>query len=154
MQVVSDPRYAPPAAAVADVENETSEVPARILAKIRNGWVAGLVSSGITGLAVLLSLTGVRTIRGFDAWALIDVALILGFTLGIYRKSRICAVLMLVYFIASKVIMFVEYQRGYRGPSALVVAVLFVYFYAQAVVGTVAYHRHFARAREASAAAS
>jgi serine/threonine-protein kinase len=69
---------------------------------------------------------------------LIDVALILGLTYGIYRKSRVCALLMLVYFLISKLIMIEHDSKG----SGLVMAVIFLYYYVQGVLGTFAYHKH------------
>lgn len=52
------------------------EVPGEILKKIKNAWVAGIISGCITLAVTLLALSG-TSILGFSAWELIDVALIL-----------------------------------------------------------------------------
>lgn len=65
---------------------------------------------------------------------LFDVFFLFGLAFGIYKRSRVCAVLMLVYFISSKVMQFLE-------PSSLTtmqicVSLLLFTGYAWGVVGT------------------
>jgi hypothetical protein len=128
-------RYAPPEADVALPAVEP-QVPKATLRKIRNAWIAGLISAGMTLLLVLLAVAG-TSIAGFTGWEIVDVALILGLTFGIYRKSRVCAVLMLVYFVVSKVLLILETGQA----SGIVLALVFFYYYAQGVAGTFAYHK-------------
>ena len=111
-------------------------VPEEVLKKIKHAWIAALFSGAITSLVVLISLMGTQ-ILGFSAWELIDVAMILALAFGIYKKSRTCAVLMLVYFVASKILIMVETGK----PSGAVMGLLFAYFFWQGVSGTFAYHR-------------
>lgn len=59
------------------------------------------------------------------------------FTFGIYKKSRTCAVLMLLLFAANKVIMW--FESG--SVSGLPVSLIFLYFYFMGVVGTFQYHK-------------
>ena len=127
--------YAPPGAKVDLTQGETS-VPEPILNKIRNAWVAGLISAGVTLVVTLLAISGV-SLMGYAAWELLDVVLILGLTLGIYKKSRVCAIAMLTYFVASKIMLISETGK----PSGLVTALIFIYYYWQGVLGTFAYHR-------------
>jgi preprotein translocase subunit SecF len=97
-------RYAPPKSEVEVRENDLSySVPDEVLKKIKHAWTAGLISAALTLLVTLLAVFGVKML-GFDAWEFLDVAFILGLTYGIYRKSRVCAVLMLVYFLISKML--------------------------------------------------
>ena len=111
-------------------------VPEEILKKIKHGWIAALFSAAMTLGATLLAMSGTEVL-GFSAWELFDVALILILAFGIYKKSRTCAVLMLVYFISAKIILMMETGK----PSGLVVGLLFAIFYWQAVVGTFAFHK-------------
>lgn len=129
--------YAAPAASVA---NPMLEVPENIRKKIKQGWVAALVSAGITLVVTLIAMTGTE-IMGFSAWELIDVGLILGLAFGIYKKSRTCAVLMLVYFIIAKIIIIADTGKA----SGLPMAVVFAYFFWQGIAGTFAYHRYAKR---------
>jgi len=125
--------YIPPSATVAD---PIINVPADILKKIRNAWIAALFSAGATLAITLLAMSGMK-IMGFSEWELLDVALILGLAIGIYFKSRTCAVLMLVYFVASKIFIMVESGK----PTGALMAAVFIYFYWQGVAGTFAYHK-------------
>lgn len=120
-------------------DNPSSTVSADVLKKIRNACIAGLITATVTLIVTLLAVFGVVQLFGFDAWEFVDVVLILGFTYGIYRKSRVCAVLMLVYFVASKIMLFMQTGK----PNGLVMTLIFLYYYWQGVAGTFAYHRHF-----------
>ena len=112
-------------------------VPEVILKKIRNAWVAGLLAACVTLVFSLLAVFG-TSIAGFSAWEFIVVALAVGLTFGIYRKSRVCAVAMLVYFIIAKIILISETGN----VSGIVIALVFLYFFVQGVQGTFAYHKH------------
>lgn len=107
-----------------------------ILKKIKNAWIAGLFSGSVTLVVALLAISG-NDIFGASAWLFIDVALIFGLTFGIYKKSRTCAILMLIYFIFSKIIVMVEDGK----PSGLPVALVIIYFYWHGIVGTFQYHK-------------
>ena len=116
--------------------NPAAEVPEDILGKIKSAWIAALVSAGMTFLLVLAAIFG-KPILGITAWELIDVTLILGLAFGIYKKSRACAVIMLIYFIYAKI--FLTISTGTM--TGLPVALVFIYFYWQGVAGTFAYHK-------------
>lgn len=127
--------YAAPAAMVAE-RATAADVPEDVLNKIRGTWIAGAICGGITLAVTLLAISG-TSILGYSAWELFDVALVFGLTFGIYKKSRVCAVLMLLYFIASKVILTMESGK----PNGIVVGLIFLYYFYQGVVGTFAYHK-------------
>jgi len=126
--------YAPPAARVSDPV--VPDVPAKILRKIKTAWIAGIVSGSVTLVFTLLAVLG-TSLLGFSVWELVDVALVFGLTLGIYMKSRICAVVMFIYFIVSKIILIAEAGQVAGLPLALV----FGYFFWQGISGTFAYHK-------------
>lgn len=112
-------------------------LPEEITKPIRNGWVAACVSGALTLLFATLAANG-KALPGMSSMMFIDVVLILGLGFGIYRKSRVCAVLMLVYFIASKILMLMQ---GFNLVNiAFGVAFCIVYF--QAARATFAYHAH------------
>ena len=127
--------YAAPRAQVQSGDGEPA-ISIDVLKKIRNAWNAGLVSGGITLAVTLLAVAGM-SVLGYSAVELIDVALVFGLTFGIYKKSRTCAVLMLVYFVISKIIIMTEM----RSASPMIVGLIFMYYYALGVVGTFQYHR-------------
>jgi hypothetical protein len=102
---------------------------------IKNAVVAACISGGITALFTLVALAGVNP-AGLDAWAFIDVALIFGLAYGIHRRSRACAVSLLVYFVASKIYMMT--QMG--APTGLPLAIVFIYYYFMGVQATFKHH--------------
>ena len=124
------------AVAEKNVEEQT-EIPEEALKKIKNAWIAGLVSIGLTVVLTLISMSG-TDIMGLDAWAFVDVFLMLIFVFGIYKKSRTCAILMLLLFAANKVLMWMEAGVA----SGLPLALVFLWFYTQGVIGTFQYHSH------------
>ena len=129
--------YAAPEAQVADAAPTLVDTPEEIIKKIRHAWVAALVSGTVTLIAVVLSVSG-TPVLGYTAWEFIDAAFIFGLAFGIYKKSRTCALIILVYFIASKINIMVETGK----PSGLIMGLLFAYFFWEGVTGTFAYHKH------------
>jgi hypothetical protein len=114
---------------------EAFHEPEDLARHIRHGVVAACVSGGLT-LAVTLAAMSGLTIPDIDAWMLGDVALIFGLAYGIWRRSRAAATAMLIYFVASKLIQFVESGQ----PSGLLISVLFIYLYARAMLATFKLH--------------
>lgn len=109
-------------------------------ADIKRAWIAAVVSATWTLAVTLVAvLSGdKRTFSGlFDAWTLIDVAITYALAFGIYRKSRICAVLMLAMFILGQVVARLEVWD----LSGILVPLIFVYLFAQGVRGTFVYQR-------------
>jgi hypothetical protein len=125
--------YSAPAAQIAD---PTLEIPEDIRKKIKNAWVAAVISGSITLVVTLVAMSG-TDILGFSAWELVDVGLIFLLAFGIYQRSRACAVAMLAYFVLSKIFIMVESGR----PSGIPLAIVFIYFFWQGVSGTFAYHK-------------
>jgi serine/threonine-protein kinase len=130
----------PYSAPTSPIMDRIPEIPDDILKKIKQAWVAALFSAGITLIVTLIAMSGTEVL-GFSAWELIDVALVLGLAFGIYKKSRTCAVLMLIYFIISKIIIMAETGK----PTGIPMALVFGYFFWQGVSGTFAYHKLKAR---------
>lgn len=91
-------------------------------------------------MLVVTALT-ISDSAGFDisALSLIDAAFVCGLAFGIHKKSRVCAVTMLVYFIISKAIQLIEMG----GTTFMIpVALICLYYYWMGVVGTFGYHKH------------
>lgn len=127
--------YSPPAADLA-IEQPMPEIPPEVLKKIKGAWIAGVISGCMTLLITLMAMGGTNVL-GFNAWNFIDVVLIFGLAFGIYKKSRACAVSMLVYFVISKILIAIEGGK----MSGLVLSIIFIYYYAQGVAGTYAYQK-------------
>jgi serine/threonine-protein kinase len=132
--------YAAPHAEVTEPILAPIKVPEEILKKIKQAWIASIFSATITLIAILISMAGTQ-ILGYTALELVDVALIAGLGFGIYKKSRTCAVIMLIYFVSSKILIMIETGQ----PAGLVVGLLFAFFYWQGVSGTFSYHKFMER---------
>jgi serine/threonine-protein kinase len=119
------------------LEIESSiEVPKKILQKIKNAWIAGIVSITITLVLVFMSLSGTDISGiGLDYSAFVDITLMVVFTFGIYKKSRTCAILMLLLFAANKIIIWIDTGA----LNGLPLAFVFLWFYTQGVIGTFQY---------------
>ncbi len=118
------------------LEQPDEVIPPEVLKKIKSAWVVGIISGCINLVVTLLAMYGVAVL-GFNVWNLLDAALIFSLAFGIYKKSRSCAVLMLVYFVGSKIIIFAD-TGEFSGPF---LSIVFIYFYIQGVIGTFTYHK-------------
>lgn len=125
--------YAAPTAAVADV---APEIPADIAKKIKSAWIAACISGTVTLVMTLIAMRGTPILE-LDAWSLLDVGLIFALAFGIYKKSRVCAVVLLAYFILSHILVMMASGKA----SGLLVALIFGYYYVQGIVGTFAFHK-------------
>lgn len=103
---------------------------------IKQAWGAGVVSGTLTLLLTIAAMFGMQ-FMGLTIWSLIDVLLIYGFSFGIYRKSRTCAILLFIYFVYCKIVMIIEGP----GRNGIFLALLFGYCFFRGIVGTFAYHK-------------
>ena|SRR5688572_24584629 len=131
---VSENPYAAPLASVGETVDPA--IPDEVRKQIKYAWVAASISGLLTLVFALVAISG-TSIFGYTAWELVDAALVFGLAFGIYKKSRICAVVTFAYFIAAKIYMMVEAGQ----PNGIVLAMVFAFFYYQGVIGTFAYHK-------------
>ena len=108
---------------------------------IKGGWIAALISLGMTALIMLISLMSPNAdlgaaFSGAGLELLIDLALIAVLAFFIWRKSRTAATLMFLYFLASKIIQIAA--GDYRG---IFMGAVFLFFYGRAVWGTFTWHK-------------
>ena len=125
-----------------ELPQNQANVEPKVLNNIRNAWCATLVTGIMILFVILFSIFSPTS--SFNPWALIDVVLIFGIAYGIYRKSRCCALIMLIYFAVSKIILFLD---GMTTLSNLIIGLIFFFFYFKGVTGTFAYHKHLKQQR-------
>ena len=140
-QTQGDAPWPGPTEAAIPPSDRASTVKARDKAwekPIRNACIAGIISGVLTLIVTLICAAGVK-IPGldFDLWNLLDVLLIFGLTFGIARKNRVCAILMFVYFVGSKLLMWQESGS----VAGLPMAIIFGYYFFQGILGTFAYQK-------------
>ena len=110
----------------------------------RQGFHAAVYCSIVTAIFAVLGGFGFH-IMGFYLWCLTDAGLMAGLAFGIRRMSRVAAVIALLYHVACRIDLWVEY--GFQTP---IVAALFILMFLSAVRGTFAYHRFKAKTRRAA----
>lgn len=95
--------------------------------RIKVAWITGIISGCINTIAAFLS----------SPYFFVDVVLVFGLAFGIYKKSRACAVIMLIYFVVSKLLTLTLLKN----PGALLVSVIVSYIYFRGIQGTYEYHK-------------
>jgi serine/threonine-protein kinase len=98
--------------------------------------MAATISAGMTSLFSLLAAAGVITVEGVDAWNLIDAALLAGLAYGVWRRSRVCAALLLVYGVASEVLFAFDQTARFS-----LLRIVFIYFYLRGAIQIFRDHR-------------
>ena len=63
---------------------------------IKVAWIVGVIKATGTFCLVVYS-TCIEPVLGIGFEGLVDVAIVLGLSFGIYRRSRTCAVIMVSY---------------------------------------------------------
>jgi len=109
--------------------------------KIAHARIAAMVSGTITmaGAVTLIVNQKQEGISVLNFLSLLDAAFIFAMAYGIYKKSRLCAVLMFEYFLFSKVLnISLSSQLNAVG---LMIGIFFLYFMFQGIRGTYAYHK-------------
>lgn len=117
-------------------KTSTQDVPEDILKKIKFGWIAALISTLLTALVVTISIITNANQLLVNVWSYFDVGLMVILTFGMYKKSRVAATIMLIYFALSKI--FITLETG--KVNGLFLGILFLYLYLQAVIATFKYH--------------
>jgi len=84
-----------------------------------------------------MAMIGGANPLGLSFGAFADIALMAVFTFGVYKNSRVCAILMLVLFVLNKALMWAENGQ----ISGVPVALVFLWFYVQGVIGTFQHHK-------------
>ncbi len=126
--------YAPPATADVPGPLLIQGVPEDIRKKIKGGWLAAVV----IGVMTLVHLILVLQVDGFlMIWALAGVVFSFLMAVGIFVKSRTCAVLMFLFFMTKQIIIVViEGTPSVMWIAAMLLAVCLF----QAIQGTFRYH--------------
>ncbi|MFN8816279.1 MAG: hypothetical protein ACK5ZV_06050 [bacterium] len=132
---------------------------------IRNGGIAAMVLAGITAawatvvfftaatdpdLWFFRAPTDLDRAYLLDPLRLVDVVLPVVLGVFVFRHSRMAATTLLVYFVASKIVMWAHF--GY--PRDLVHALVFSLFFVTAMRGTFLWHKAYKQAGTATVAGS
>ncbi len=106
---------------------------------IRNAWIAGIFS-GTGAIIMLLTKNMPKEALYF---AIVNVLLFYGLSFGVYKRSRACAIVIVVYYLFAKIILIITWSS--EDVTNLIIftslAIAFLYFYSQGVRGTFVYHK-------------
>jgi hypothetical protein len=104
---------------------------------IKTAFIVAIISASLTLIASIIAFAG-HTLEGrISPWMFLDAILIFVLALGLYKKSRICASLIFIYWIAVKLAAYIQYGNA----DGLPIALLFAYFFLTGVIGTFYYHK-------------
>jgi serine/threonine-protein kinase len=105
---------------------------------IKRAWIAGIIVIIVTSALAFISLKGHNFLGiHFDKQIFLDLSIFAVLTFGIYRKSRACAGLLLVYFILGKIALFMEMKE----PAGIGASLIWTFYFFQGFRGTLSYHR-------------
>jgi len=102
---------------------------------IKSGWVAGLIYFFVNlTLTIIYSSGGSVADVVWYNW--LDLLIIAVLSIGVYRRSRLSAVLLLVYFAGTNLISLLQFNQIISLPAMLILG----FFLFQGVRGTFAHH--------------
>ncbi|MEJ2354306.1 MAG: hypothetical protein P8Y62_00125 [candidate division WOR-3 bacterium] len=105
---------------------------------IKISWILALVSGGITLIFGIFSKYIQDTVPiNANLGLVLDALIVFGLAFGIYKKSRICAVIMFVYFLNSQF----RFTINSRTISNIPLALVFLFYFYQGIRGTFSYHK-------------
>lgn len=124
-----------------DVEKKAVKTPLEnAMYKIQAAYIAAFISAGVTLVFTVIALSGHSLINGINPFMFIDVVCIV--LLGILLltlKSRVAAVILFIYFLFSKVTLYMD-NPGSIG-SSMYMTVIFCIAYFNGILGTFAYQK-------------
>ena len=102
---------------------------------VKRAWIAGAGIGVLMLIAVVLSANGVQVLD-LTLWGLIDVALILVLSFGVYAKNRTSALLLPLYLVISRTYIWIKTGA----PYGLGVTIICGYFFLQGIRGAFSSH--------------
>ena len=115
---------------------------------IKRSGACGVVVIVLTSVVAFMSLRG-NSVLGisFGKEIFLDIYVFLILTIGVYRKSRVCAVLLFAYFILGKVSLFIRVRQ----VAALGASLPWIFCFFQGMRGAFSYHRIIQEEKEIEA---
>jgi hypothetical protein len=102
------------------------------------GWIAAVVNAALTVVTLVIILSRQQARSLLPLLSLVDVGFLLALAYGIYRRSRVCAVVVLAYFLVSAVFLFG--QGAGTAPAFMARTLFLAVLYVLGVIGTFVHH--------------
>ncbi len=113
---------------------------------IRNGGIAALVLAALTAVIAIVAMNTTTDDPDLayllDPWIIVDAILLAVLALFVFRRSRVAATVLLVYYTLSKIMLWIEIGA----PKGLLVSALFFMTFLTSARATFAWHstyRHY-----------
>jgi hypothetical protein len=103
---------------------------------VTRAWMAASIQAGLTLIFGALAAAGVFVAPGFDAWILIDAAILGALAYGVWRRSRVCAFFLLTYAVGNEVYLAFQ-DTGHFS----ILRLIFIYFYFRGTLQLFREHR-------------
>jgi len=100
--------------------------------------ISGTVSIGVVLVAIFNNSNGALALWN-DPSNFFGIILIFGCAYGIYKQSRVSAIILFIYFILSKAVIGIE--TGRIALSSISVVLVFLYFYGRAIQRAFVFHK-------------
>jgi len=113
------------------IENKPESELDKVNKKIKNAFTAGVISGLLT-----LIMTALGSILLW--YGLIESLIAFALSFGVYRKSRICSILLFILFLINKLIQIADKTLV---STSLIVGIIFLYYFSQGILGTFTYHK-------------
>lgn len=108
---------------------------------IKGGWSAGLILGGLYLFKWILDLENNNVQHGSipKIFGIIDVLLVLALTYGIFRKSRVCTLLLIIYFFYNQIMYIITFfPSSLRG---IILLLILGYLLIRALIATIEYNK-------------
>jgi len=102
---------------------------------IRNAWIAALVAAGFTILLMLLPCIGNGLTSHVNIYQLVDVFILLGLSFGVFKRSRICVIMLFIYAVLNEIYIIKI------GMNPSLIRIIFIYFYLQGLIAIFKWHK-------------
>jgi hypothetical protein len=106
---------------------------------VTRAWMAASIQAGLTLIMGVLAAAGVFVAPGFDAWILVDAAILAALAYGVWKRSRICVLLLLMYAIGNEVYLALQETSHFS-----ILRLIFIYFYFRGTIQLFREHRSHA----------
>jgi len=104
---------------------------------VTRAWMAASIQAGLTLIMGVLAAAGVFVAPGFDAWILVDAAMVAALAYGVWKRSRICALLLLIYALGNEVYLALQETSHFS-----ILRLIFIYFYFRGTIQLFREHRY------------
>lgn len=105
----------------------------------RAGYWAAVFVASVTALVASVALYLHRSVLGIDGFGFVDAVIFAGIAFGIYRMSRVVAVLGLIFYLVER--LYAIANASNASASANVMTVILTLQFVHGIRGTFAYHQ-------------